>query len=310
MLNLISETMPLVACFLVRRPVLRAACGAFFVIETVALATIMELWNPHWLPLAAVFVDWEALLAWLGRPRPVPRSPAGWRPPRAASVFVAAFVTYEALVAFSPHGLDQRLGTYPFSGFPMFATIRARKPYGEHQPYSVAGIEVELVANHATPIADRWLAYDYRKLAQVHDPVEMSRRVADILHVAQATSPAAGIRAVRVYLAIFEDPAPPAAAGLVAHRIALLGVSDGSFHSMLGHTRASGGKLVVSPGATGVSAPPSELIYYRDDRPEPHVLATGPGPWIVARVTGAPTYFVAIADGQPWLVEATDAYRR
>lgn len=310
MLNLIAETMPLVACFLVRRPVLRAACGGFFVIETVALAAVMELWNPHWLPLAAVFIDWEALLAWLGRPRPAPVSSTAWRPPRAANVFIAAFVAYDALVAFSPHRLDQRLRTFPFSAFPMFATIRARKPYGEHQPYSVAGIEVELVANRPTPTANRALGYLYRKLAEVHDPVEMGRCLATILHLAQATSPVAGIRAVRVYLSIFEDSAPPAPARLVAHRIALLGVYDGSFHSMLGHTRATGDKLVVTPGATGVSASPSELIYYRDDRPEPQVLASGAGPWTVVRVSGAPTYFVAIAEGQPWLVQATAAYRR
>src|SRR5207237_3180957 len=42
-LNLVSQILPLIACFLVRRPVLRAICGAFFVVETIALGEIVSL---------------------------------------------------------------------------------------------------------------------------------------------------------------------------------------------------------------------------------------------------------------------------
>jgi hypothetical protein len=310
-LNLISQTMPLVACFLVRRPVLRAVCGGFFVVETIALGAVMLLWNPHWLPLAVVFVDWEALLAWLGRPVSHPVTPTGWRAPLAAHVFVAAFVAYDALTAFTPHHLDQRLGTYPFSAFPMFAEIRARKPFSKHLPYSVAGVEVELVMDHPAPDADRWLGYRYRKLARVHDPAEMARRVAGILAFARATFPAAKLRGVRVYLTIFEAPAYPAPARLDPHRVALIAEDlDGEIHTMLGHTHLAGGRLVVTPRPEHVEAPTSGLSVYLDDLPTAHVLATGPGPWTVAPVTGNPAYFVTTAGGRAWLIEATRAYFR
>ena len=74
-LNLVTQAVPLAAFFLVKRPVLRACAGAFFIVETVALGVVIQLWNLHWLPLAAVFVDWDALL----RRRDVAVTPAGWR---------------------------------------------------------------------------------------------------------------------------------------------------------------------------------------------------------------------------------------
>src|SRR5262249_16383221 len=61
-LNLISQAMPIVACIFVRRPWLRALCGGFFVVETIALGLVVNLWNWHWLPLAAAFIDWDRLL--------------------------------------------------------------------------------------------------------------------------------------------------------------------------------------------------------------------------------------------------------
>ncbi len=68
-LNLISQATPILACLFVRRPILRALCGGFFVIETIALGYVVDLWNLHWLPLYAVFVDWDALIAWISRAR-------------------------------------------------------------------------------------------------------------------------------------------------------------------------------------------------------------------------------------------------
>ena len=97
-LNLISQAVPIFACLFVRRPILRAVCGAFFVIETIALGCVVDLWNPHWLPLVAVFVDWDALVARIWRSPPAQEGP----PPRAARVFVIAFVVYDTVASIVP----------------------------------------------------------------------------------------------------------------------------------------------------------------------------------------------------------------
>src|ERR1043165_9803474 len=131
-LNLVSQAMPIFACVLVRRPLVRALCGGFFVLETVALGLVVNLWNWHWLPLVAVFIDWDRLFALVARqraasPQGVDAAARDGSPPRWAQRFVIAFVVYDALTAIIPT-LDQRLNTYPFSAFPMFANVRARAP--------------------------------------------------------------------------------------------------------------------------------------------------------------------------------------
>lgn len=230
LLNLVSQLMPLVACFLVRWPVLRALCGAFFVIETVALGLVMELWNLHWLPLAAVFVDWDAVL----RRSPVAdRTPSGRRP-RVAAVFVACFVVLGSLTAFVPR-LDRRLNVYPFSSFPMFATIRARTPYDVHQPYSVARGRFELIASAPVhELLTRSVNHVYRKLFAVRTREELRTRLAAILADARAEQPS--ITAVRYWYTAFEVPAYPGPPEFSHRDVAIIGelASDGSFRSQLG----------------------------------------------------------------------------
>ncbi|HUJ60574.1 MAG TPA: hypothetical protein VLX92_18865 [Kofleriaceae bacterium] len=296
MLNLVSQSAPILACFLMRRPVLRAACGLFFVVETVALALVVALWNPQWLPLYAAFVDWDALVGWIARrPRPAERTPDGWRPRRAARIFVIAFVAYDAVTAVVP-ALDQWLNTYPFSGFPMFATVRARAPYDEHVPYSVPGDHFEVYADHpVAPNVQRWFDHANRAIADVRDPVELRKRLAKVVRDGQARYPDAGIRGARLYLAIFEAPAYPAPAHFEPHPIAVVGelAADGTFRTALG---ALHGDRVV-PAPQGVDLAGARFAYYRDDVPTP-IAMTGDvvGP-------GDPIYAVAIAaDGTPWLI--------
>jgi hypothetical protein len=288
MLNLISQTLPIGACIFVRRPVIRAVCGAFFVIETIALAVVMQLWNPYWLPLAAVFVDWDALLAKLRKtPAPPVEPPAPTRPSRAIRIFIAVFVVYDLFTAFYPT-VDQRLGTYPFSGFPMFATIRARKPYGEHLPYSVPGGHFELQSTRPLDPADyRWLDHQYRFLYMVHDPDDLRGRLATILGEARNHYPDHDVRTIRFYVAILEAPAYPAPAQLVHHDLGIAGEyhSDGRFRSMLGTARVG------------------HLVYYRDDVPTPIELGTVPFETIVADSKVLVTLAPDDAGGSlPWVI--------
>jgi hypothetical protein len=294
-LNVVSQALPLCACFLMRRPVLRAACGLFFVIETIALAHVVALWNPHWLPLAAVFVDWDALVArWMRRPGYVPAARPAWRPSRAAWWFVIAFVVYDAVTAFVP-ALDQLLNTYPFSGFPMFATIRARAPYDEHLPYSVPSDHFEVFADRPLDaVTQRWFDHTHRGLETVRDPEQLRARLANLIEQARARNPELGIRGVRLWLTIFEAPAYPAPAHFEPHPIAIVGeLTDGVFRTALG--KLDDGHIV--PRARELTLAGARFFYYRDDDPGRLELPDdriGPGD---------PVYgCVVTTDGLTWLV--------
>lgn len=276
LLNLVSQSAPLAACFLVRRPVWRAVAGAFFAIETIALGLVVDLWNLHWLPLVAVFVDWD----WLLR-RPVPDQVASddSGPGRIARSYIVAFLAYDALTAFIP-SLDQRLNTYPFSGFPMFAKLRVRAPYDKHLPFSVPGDQFELFADREVPpYVQRWFDHINRGAIRARNAAELHARLASIFGHARKLFPNLGLRGFRLHVAIFESPAVPAPARLHPKRIAIVGEyrDDGTFRTELG-------------------APPNgELIYYKNDLPEPIPYA--------GKLEGDSAFLVRIdRDGSRWLL--------
>ncbi|TMQ22429.1 MAG: hypothetical protein E6J90_12410 [Deltaproteobacteria bacterium] len=309
-LNLLSQAAPILACIFVRRPLVRALAGGFFVLEVVALGLVVDLWNPHWLPLAAAFIDWDRLAALaLHRPATARPPPPGWTPPAAARRFIIAFVIYDAITALVPT-LDQRLNTYPFSGFPMFATVRAREPYNQHQPYAVPGDHFEVIsARPPDEHAQRWIDHRNRRLYLVTDPVVFRKRLAAILADVQARFPELGIRGLRHYLTIFEAPAYPAAAHFEPHPIAIMGELDdtGRFRSALGTLDDTGATLQPQ----NLDAAGAHLVVYTGDDPTPHDLpATRSGDrFVTGPIAGDPLYVVAIIEGAPWLVATRRAWR-
>jgi len=322
LLNMISQAAPLAAVFLVRRPWLRALAGSFFVIETIALGLVVNLWNLHWLPLAAVFVDWDRIVAWLApRTSPAAVAPApGWRAPLAARVFIIAFVAYDLVTACVPT-LDQRLNTFPFSGFPMFATLRARPPYDVHQPYGVAGISFDVLSDVPPDLPmQRWFDHQNRTLVSVRDPDDLYRRMVAVLAQAQRRYPGFGVRGVRLWLAIHVAPAYPAPAHFERHRIALMGelLPDGTFRTALGRFEGEPGArsehALLTMHLSSIPEPAQDkLVYFRDDLPEPiDITASRSGAtWDLAYepIAGYPLYFVAILDGTPWLVASYAPWR-
>jgi hypothetical protein len=294
MLNLVSQAAPLLAIVHVRRPGIRALAGLFFILETLALGLVVDLWNLHWLPLAAVFIDWEYLLG-QRHVRPVA---GGLRRP--VRIFIAAFVSCEILTAFVPT-LDQRLNTYPFSSFPMFAKVRARAPYYDHQPYDVPGESFEVTAVQRPVALQRWLDHTQRTLYTIRDPDELQRHLTAILAQAQRDYPQAGVRGLRVWLTVFEAPPYPAPAHVERHPIAIVGELAGTFHTQLGTVRGTPG----TPGARlelGAVPPRARLLYYRDDSPTPHDLGPLASRSIdLSRLYGNPLYLVIVVDGTPWL---------
>ncbi len=302
-LNLLAQLTPIFACFFIKRPLVRALCGAVFISEVLGLGMVVSLWNQHWLPLAAVFIDWDRLNAWLVRtPLPPPREPEGWRAPRATRIFILVFVLYDFITSFAPT-VDQTLNTYPFSGFPMFATIRAAEPYGEHLPYDVPGDKYEVTSERPLGVLQqRWFDYQNRRLYTVGDAKTVENRMSAILATAKRRYPELGIHAIRHYLTIFTAPAYPGPAHFDAQRIAILGEirDDGAFRSVLG--RLDGETVELRP--RGVDITHAKLVYYADDRPIPHELATTRtgDRFTIGKLDADVLYIVAIVDGTPWLV--------
>ncbi len=298
LLNLVTQLVPILACVFVRRPWLRAVCGLAFVTETLALGLVISLWNPHWLPLVAVFVDWDALLRKRADVLPLTST---WTPPRGPRIFVIAFVAYEVLTSFVPT-LDQRLNTFPFSSFPMFATIRAEAPYGEHLDYTVPGDHITPISAPVHVFAQRWLDHSFRGLYQERDPERLRKKLAQVLEQAPSRYPDATIKDLRAYLTLFVAPAYPAPAHFEPHDIAVTGElrADGTFRTVLGSW--TGTTLELRP--QNVDARDVQLVYYKDDEPQPIPLTATPtgNRFELPALTGSPIYVVAIIDGTPWLV--------
>jgi hypothetical protein len=262
-LNLLAQLTPLTAVVLVHRPLLRALAGSVFVVEVVALGLVMDLWNLHWLPLAAVFVDWDRLRSLVARRSQkvaVQDCPVGASPPRARliSTFVALFLSYDAVVAF---GLDQRLRTYPFSAYPMFGYVRAKRPYDQHLTYEMPGASVEIVSDQLVDAdAQAWIDrhYTFRLLYQVRTADLLATRLQAAVTALQQEFPALHVRGVRVYFTVFYAPAYPAPAQLRRHRVALLGeyIND-QLTSALGTVRADSHGIAITPRWVGMAAPAS-----------------------------------------------------
>jgi hypothetical protein len=307
-LNLFSQTTQIAAVFLIRRPILRAALGALYCAEVIGLGVVMNLWNLHWLPLAAAFIDWDRLArcrhdspALTGRRRGV------W--------FATAFVAFFAIQAF---WLNQRLHAFPFSSFPLFASVRAKPPYDVHQTYELIGGHIELVA--ARPLTrdeQAWIAGNgtYRWMWQVRDPARLHRDLQVILDETRTVFPSAGVTGVRLWLSVFRAPAYPAPARLDRVDVAILAEldADGALRTATGALAAD--HVTVSAAAVrGVDLSGASFAVMRDDVPPPQpvaatAIATG---WRLAEpLVGDPVYLVATPRGAaaPWVV-ASRSHRR
>lgn len=296
LLNLVTQLVPIIACIFVRRPWLRVACAALFVVEVLALGLVVDLWNLQWLPLAAVYIDWD----WALRRSPVSTpAPATWTAPRAPQVFVACFVLYDAFVAFAPSGVDQKLNTYPFTGFPMFASVRAQRPYSEHLPYGVPGDHFEPLGTTLSQDAMDWMDHRFRGIYRERNVERLRERLTYVVDKARISD--LPITGVRHHLVIFEAPAYPARARFERHPIAVTAEvgEGGAFRTLLGTLR--GNTLELRP--RGIDTRDVKLVYYASDRPQPIELqATRTGDrFALPPISGTPVYIVAIVDGVPWL---------
>lgn len=308
LLNLITQTSQIAAVFLMRRPRLRAVLGAAYCAEVLGLGVVMNLWNPHWLPLAAAFIDWDALAAW--RRAPAAASPAPVRAPGRIA-FATAYVVFFALQAF---WLNQRLRAFPFSSFPLYDDVRARPPFGRHQTYELVSGHIEpLAARPPPPELTRWIAAQgtFRRMWRDRTPEQLARDLQVILDDTRAAFPGAGITGVRLWLSVFQAAPYPEPARLDRVDIAILGElggrlgGDGALRTALG-ALAGDGVTLRSP-RRGVDLAGGSLAVMVDDVPSLRPLAataTATGWTLAAPLAGDPVYVVAQppGGGAPWLI--------
>ncbi len=145
--NIVAQLTPLLACFLVRRPILRFLCGVMFVFEVLGLGYLMHIWCPHWLLLLAVFIDWDRLARRLeGAPAPQPAAPIPLRAGgRIQVLWLTTLILAQCYVGFVHR--EQRRYTFPLTSFPMYSEILASRPYGRHQPWPLFGSRWQFETN-------------------------------------------------------------------------------------------------------------------------------------------------------------------
>jgi hypothetical protein len=284
--NVVAQITPLLACFLIRRPVLRALCGCLFVVEVVGLGTVMGLWNPHWLPLAAFFIDWDRLAAWAGaRSRVVIRwvrtvmgrrafaapsaltgtavsegAAKAWHPTSGTWLFKAQIAWAVLFLGFFAYvGLfhkQQRRYTYPFTAFPMYSGVLAERPYGEHRPCFLLGSRWEFEADPPLPPeALRWVwRSNYAAPWDVPDLHEAVMQVKSQVEGRYGTR----VSKVRVERTVFEIPRYPDYEPRPCVSGAAYTFDGGKHHTLrakVGRDRAADPRFFIAPEPSGLVRP-------------------------------------------------------
>lgn len=147
--NFIGQLTPLLACIFIKKPLLRAFFGFWFVLEVLGFGILVGLWNNNWLYLYVPFVDWDKLIKYITKTKDeisdkiiAPKDKVGFE---FANIFTVSFLVVFSFFAFNilkPH-LDYDLNSYPFSSLSMYSDNRAKKPYSEHLTYERLGLDFE-----------------------------------------------------------------------------------------------------------------------------------------------------------------------
>jgi hypothetical protein len=108
----------------------------------------MQMPNYHFLPLYALFVDWDYFL----RPGMFRTRHLRLTPFKAlAGACGAAILAFEASTAFHPRSYaDFDRNAYPFTAFNFYASVYPKPPYGVHQPFDYQAVKIAITCDSST----------------------------------------------------------------------------------------------------------------------------------------------------------------
>ncbi|MBN9453269.1 MAG: hypothetical protein J0I42_15075 [Bosea sp.] len=175
--HMVMQLLPATAILFPRRPLLRAFEALVFAGGVIALREIMTVWNPWWIPLAVLFIDWD----WLFRRSP-PVSVRSGSLPTFPLVLGAIFLGYYCLQIVGQRGRTDL--AYPFDNFDMYAGTYATRPYTQHLPYAYPYGDVSI----RTPTCDisggRWVNVTGKsrdELKAIYSPISRKATTSDPL---------------------------------------------------------------------------------------------------------------------------------
>jgi hypothetical protein len=270
--NLVTLAAPILACFFVHRPLLRAFFALFFVAEIVLLDVAMGLPDYQWLPLVVVFVDWDRLISWIRRRRAArrgeePPAPRPAEPPdmtararRLAGAWIGLFLLVNVGVTFIVLNADLYLNTYPVSQYAMFSKLRAKPPYDVHQSWEFAAIRFAFDDMQPGPLRarrERMANRRLRRRAGVRDADLVKRFLVE----ARGGRRARGT-SVTASFAILVAPPYPAEPVLAVHQVGILGrYQKKVFRSLLGGAGVDeNGRHYLEPRTTHLKLPPEAPV--------------------------------------------------
>lgn len=163
LVHLVSQFLPMTAAFFIHRPAVRLFEAFVYVAGVFGLYHVMTVWNPQWLWLAAVFVDWEWVISRcravskllvpgtfaIGTHGGTPRA-YDTPPPTPGRVIALGYVL--ALLGYATWVCGFQVANkhlnYPFSSFDFYSTVYSLPPYSEHKHHTflVGGIRIRTPA--------------------------------------------------------------------------------------------------------------------------------------------------------------------
>lgn len=148
--NLLVQGMAIFGIFWFHRPWLKLMLGVLFMIETLGLGVVMDLWNFKWLLIFVFYVDWDFFIKQLSsRLAKIQSRSFLFTSKKLKTRYItitAIVLAFQVVVAFDTgHKVERKLKTYPFSSFPMFKSVNCKKPYDQHLPIYFRGNQFDFL---------------------------------------------------------------------------------------------------------------------------------------------------------------------
>lgn len=181
--HLLMQALPITAVFTPRIPRARLIEAVIFVGGMIGIREFMTVWNPWWILLAPLFIDWDHFFRAAGNAQPIrlptPQWPAAGTARRAA-VLSAVFLGYYLIVILGMRGRVDL--NYPFDNFDMYSSIYADTPYSEHLPFRLFYGDVTMRTKDCEISEGRWInvtGKSWEVLDKIYSPISRKATVHD-----------------------------------------------------------------------------------------------------------------------------------